>query len=223
VPGGAGPGQPLDHTLVGAFAGLIAVVVVATMFVTAEYRRGLIAVTFAASPRRGQVLAAKAIVIAAVSFATGLVAAAIAIPLNSHVLRANGNYLYPADLLTVARIAAGTAGLLAVAAVLALALGAMLRRSATAVTVVIAAIILPFLVAVTNVLSPGADDWLMRLVPAAGFAIQQAIPNYPQVSNACTVAGGCYPLAPWAGFAVLCAWAAAALALAVFLVRRRDA
>jgi ABC-type transport system involved in multi-copper enzyme maturation permease subunit len=99
----------------------------------------------------------------------------------------------------------------------------MLRRSAIAITVVIAAIILPFLVAVTNVLSPGADDWLMRLVPAAGFAVQQAIPNYPQVSNACTVAGGCYPLAPWAGFAVLCAWAAAALALAVFLVRRRDA
>jgi ABC-type transport system involved in multi-copper enzyme maturation permease subunit len=222
-PGGAGPGQPLDHTLVGAFAGLIAVVVVATMFVTAEYRRGLIAVTFAASPRRGQVLAAKAIVIAAVSFAAGLVAAAIAIPLNSHVLRANGNYLYPADLLTVVRLAAGTAGLLAAAAVLALALGAMLRRSAIAVTVVIAAIILPFLVAVTNVLSPGADDWLMRLAPAAGFAVQQAIPNYPQVSNACTVSGGCYPLAPWAGFAVLCAWAAAALALAVFLVRRRDA
>jgi ABC-type transport system involved in multi-copper enzyme maturation permease subunit len=222
-PGGAGPGQTLDHTLVGAFAGLIAVVVVATMFVTAEYRRGLIAVTFAASPRRGQVLAAKAIVIAAASFAAGLVAAAIAIPLNSHVLRANGNYLYPANLLTVARIAAGTAGLLAVAAVLALALGAILRRSAIAVTVVVAAIILPFLVAVTNVLSPGADDWLMRVVPAAGFAVQQAIPNYPQVSNACTVAGGCYPLAPWAGFAVLCAWAAAALALAVFLVRRRDA
>jgi len=61
-PGGAGPGQTLDHTLVGALAGLIAVVVVATMFITAEYRRGLIRTTFAASPRRGRVLAAKAIV-----------------------------------------------------------------------------------------------------------------------------------------------------------------
>jgi ABC-type transport system involved in multi-copper enzyme maturation permease subunit len=222
-PGGAGPGQPLDHTLVGALAGLIAVVVVAAMFVTAEYRRGLIRTTFAASPRRGQVLAAKAIVVAAASFAAGLVAAAIAIPLSSHVLRANGNYLYPASALTVVRLAAGTAAMLAVAAVLALALGAMLRRSAIAVTMVIAAIILPFLVAVTNVLSPGADSWLMRLAPAAGFAVQQTIPDYPQVSSTCTVAGGCYPLAPWAGFAVLCAWAAAALALAVFLLRRRDA
>jgi ABC-type transport system involved in multi-copper enzyme maturation permease subunit len=222
-PGGAGPGQTIDHTLVGAFAGLIAVAVVAAMFVTAEYRRGLIRTTFAASPRRGQVLAAKAIVIAAVSFAAGLVAAAIAIPLNSHVLRANGNYLYPANLLTLARMAGGTAAMFAAAAVLALALGAVLRRSAIAVTVVIAAVILPYLLAVTNLLSPGADSWLMRLVPAAGLAIQQAIPNYPQVSNDCTVAGGCYPLSPWAGFAVLCAWAAVALGLALVLLRRRDA
>jgi ABC-type transport system involved in multi-copper enzyme maturation permease subunit len=222
-PGGAGPGQTLDHTLVGALAGLIAVVVVATMFITAEYRRGLIRTTFAASPRRGRVLAAKALVIAAVSFAAGLAAAVIAIPLNSHVLRANGNYLYPVNLLTQVRLAAGTAAMLAVAAVLAVALGAMLRRSAIAVTVVIAAVILPFLVAVTNVLPAGADNWLMRLAPAAGFAVQQTIPNYPQVSNVCGVAQGCYPLASWAGFAVLCAWAAAAMGLALVLLRRRDA
>jgi ABC-type transport system involved in multi-copper enzyme maturation permease subunit len=107
--------------------------------------------------------------------------------------------------------------------VLALALGTVLRRSAIAVTVVVAAIILPFLVAVTNVLPAGADNWLMRLVPAAGFAIQQTIPNYSQVSSTCPVAQGCYPLAPWAGFAVLCAWAAAAFGLALWLLRRRDA
>ena len=70
---------------------------------------------------------------------------------------------------------------------------------------------------------PG-DQWLLRLAPAAAFSIQQAIPNYPQVSNnRCSAALGCYPLAPWTGFAVLCVWAAAALALALFLLRRRDA
>jgi ABC-type transport system involved in multi-copper enzyme maturation permease subunit len=199
------------------------VVVVATMFITAEYRRGLIRTTFAASPRRSRVLADKAIVAAAVSFAAGLVAAAVAIPLNSHVLRANGNYLYPVNLLTQVRLAVGTAAMLAVAAVLALALGAMLRRSAIAATVVIAAVILPFLLAVTNVLPASAENWLMRLAPAAGFAVQQTIPNYPQVSNVCAVAQGCYPLVPWAGFAVLCAWAAAAMGLALVLLRRRDA
>jgi len=43
---GAAPGAPL----VGTFAALIAAVVVGAMFMTAEYRRGLIRLTFAASP-----------------------------------------------------------------------------------------------------------------------------------------------------------------------------
>ena len=66
-PGGF-PTSPVEDHLAGAFAGLIAIAVVATMFITAEYRRGLIRVTLAASPRRGQVLAAKAIVVGAVAF-----------------------------------------------------------------------------------------------------------------------------------------------------------
>ena len=66
VPGGAGgTAGSVAGTLVGTFAGLIAVLVVGTMFITAEFRRGLIRVTLAASPRRSQVLAAKAIVLGA--------------------------------------------------------------------------------------------------------------------------------------------------------------
>jgi ABC-type transport system involved in multi-copper enzyme maturation permease subunit len=34
---------------------------------------------------------------------------------------------------------------------------------------------------------------------------------------------GFYPLGQWAGFAVLCGYAAAALILATFLLRKRDA
>ena len=143
------------HTLVGAFAGLIAVVVVGTMFITAEYRRGLIRTTLAASPRRGRVLAAKAIVIGSVTFVAGLAAAVVAVPLGSRLLRDNGNYLYPVTALTEVRMVAGTAAMLAVAAVLALAIGAVLRRSAIAVTVVIVAIVLPYLISVTNLPARG--------------------------------------------------------------------
>ncbi len=223
VPGGAGSGQDLAQTLVGAFAGLIAVVVVAAMFITAEYRRGLIRTTFAASPRRGRVLAAKAVVLGTVTFAATVVGAVIAIAVNSHLLRAHGSYLYPVTTLTEVRLVAGTAAFLAVAAVLALAIGTALRRSAMAVTAVIVVIVLPYLVAVTNILPNNGSQWLLRIAPAAAFAVEQTIPNYPQVSNVCSAAGGCYPLAPWTGFAVLCAWAAAALALALALLRRRDA
>ena len=51
----------------------------------------------------------------------------------------------------------------------------------------------------------------------------RSLPQYPQVDNTYTPVFGYYPLAPWAGFAVLCAWAAVTLALAVILLHRRDA
>ena len=73
------------------------------------------------------------------------------------------------------------------------------------------------------VLPAGATDWLLRVTPAAGFAIQQYVPAYPQVNNVYTPQHGYYPLAPWAGFGVLCLWAALALCLATVLLRRRDA
>ncbi len=223
APAGGSAGAVTAQTLVGTFAGLIAVVVIGVMFITAEYRRGLIRTTFAASPRRGRVLAAKAVVLAAVTFIAGLVATAIAVPLGEHLLHENGYPIYPTPALTEARIVVGTAGLLAVCAVLALAVGTLLRRSAGAVTVVIVGIVLPYLLAIlSGVLPAAAEEWLVRVTPAAAFAIQQSIPAYPQVDAANTPGTGYFPLAPWAGFAVLCAWTAAALALAVFVLRRRD-
>jgi ABC-type transport system involved in multi-copper enzyme maturation permease subunit len=218
---GAGFGASIGQTLIGTFAGLIAVVVVATMFITAEYRRGLIRTTLAAIPRRGRVLAAKAVTIGAIAFAAGLAAAAIGLPLGMRQLRDNGVFVDPVTTLTQVRMVVGTGALLAVAAVLALAIGTMVRSSAVAVATVIGVIVFPYVLATFT--TSGFTEWLLRITPAAGFAIQQAYPRYPQVDAPYTIVGGYYPLPPWAGFAVLCAWAAAALALAVILLRRRDA
>jgi hypothetical protein len=122
------------------------------------------------------------------------------------------------------RVIAGTAALTAVFAVFALGVGAILRHGAATVTVIITAVILPYLLAAAfPVLPAGAADWLLRVTPAAGFAIKQAVPAYPQVDGSYTPFQDYFPLAPWAGFAVTCAWAAVALALAAFLLRRRDA
>ena len=214
----------IKRTLAGTFAGLIAVVVIGVMFITAEYRRGMIRTTLTASPRRGRVLGAKAVVLAAVTFAVGLVAAAIVIPLGERLLHENGNPIPPVTASTWLQVVGGTAALLAVSAVLGLAVGTLLRRSAGAVTAVIAGIVLPYLLAtVPGILPVGAEQWLLRVTPAAGFAVQQSITQYPQVSDVYTPGTGYFPLAPWAGFAVLCAWAAAALVLALFVLRRRDA
>jgi len=214
----------IKRTLAGTFAGLIAVVVIGVMFITAEYRRGLIRTTLTASPRRGRVLAAKAVVLGAVTFAAGLVAAAIVIPVGERLLHANGNPIPPVPVLTWLQVVIGTAALLAISSVLGLAVGTLLRRSAGAVTAVIGAIVLPYLLAtVPGILPVGAEQWLLRVTPAAGFSVQQTLTQYPQVQTVYTPGTGYFPLAPWAGFAVLCAWTAAALVLALFLLRRRDA
>jgi ABC-type transport system involved in multi-copper enzyme maturation permease subunit len=217
-----GDGFAIEHTLLGIFGALVAVIVVAVMFMTAEYRRGLIKVTLAASPRRGRVLAAKAVVIGSVSFAAGLIGSAAALLTGEHLLRSNGNFIMPVSTLTEVRVVAGTAALTAVTAILALAVGALLRSSAAAVTLVISVVVLPYLLENT-VLPAGAADWVLRITPAAGFAIQQSLPQYPQVAASYTPANGYFPLTPWAGFAVLCGYAALALAVAAIILRRRDA
>jgi ABC-type transport system involved in multi-copper enzyme maturation permease subunit len=56
-----------------------------------------------------------------------------------------------------------------------------------------------------------AQLWLNRATPLAGLALQQTRDRF---DNA---------IGPWGGFGVLCAWAAVALGLAYWQLRRRDA
>jgi ABC-type transport system involved in multi-copper enzyme maturation permease subunit len=217
------PTATIGQSLAGAFIGLIAIIVVAAMFFTAEYRRGLIRTTLVATPRRGAVLAAKAIVAGGVTFVVGLVAGWVAIVVGGMLETNGGQVVLPVPALTEIRVVVGTSAMLAVAAVFAVALGAVLRRSAAAITIAVVTVVLPFLLAALNVFPSGAGDWLLRLTPAAGLAIEQSVPNYPQVTSVINPSNGYYPLSPFAGFAVLCAWAIAALALAGYLLRRRDA
>ena len=219
--GGAGV---IGDILFGAFPALILVIVVGTRFITAEYEEDLIRVTLAASPRRGRVLAAKAIVLGAVTFTAGLAGAVVAVPLGERLARANGVYLFPVTFATQLRVETGTAALLATASILALAAGTMFRRSAGAVTTVIAAIVLPYLLVAQIPFMPASvADWLTRVTPAAAFAVQGTVVPYQQVTSNYTPYNGYYPLAPWAGFAVLAGYTVLALAVAAVLLRRRDA
>jgi ABC-type transport system involved in multi-copper enzyme maturation permease subunit len=209
---------------VSADFGLLVVIALGVQSITTEYRRGMIRTTLTASPRRGRALAAKAVVIGCVTFAAGLAGAAVAFPLAVRLLRSGGvvdGAVMAFTGGTELRVVVGTAALLAVAAVLAVAAGAILRRSAGAVTGVIVLLVLPQILVAVLPMTPA--QWLLRLTPAAAFAVQQVVPHYSQVSLACLPAADCYPLAPWAGFAVLCGYAAVVLGLAVFLLHRRDA
>lgn len=215
-----GDNPTISGSLMGAFVGLMAMVVIGALFMTAEYRRGLIRTTLAASPRRGRVLAAKAVVLGCVVFVLGFAASAFTMASVDHQRRNNGTYIPPASTLTEIRVLAGTAAVLAVAAILALAVGTIVRRSAPAVSVAIALTVLPYILGVSSI---GALQWMLRVTPAAGFAVQETLHRYPQVDGVYIASAGYYPLSPWAGFGVLLAWTALAFGVALVLLRKRDA
>ncbi|MGW2935229.1 hypothetical protein ACWDA7_25980 [Streptomyces sp. NPDC001156] len=85
-----GVGFSVENFLVGTFAGLIVVIAVSTVFITGEFRRGLLRTTMAATPLRGWVLGAKGLVAGGAAFAIGLIAAAIAVPVGERSARGRG-------------------------------------------------------------------------------------------------------------------------------------
>jgi len=223
APAGHEGGPTIDFTLTGLIVALIAVIIVGALFITGEYRRGLIRTTYAAMPARGRVLAAKAAVLGAVTFVPALLAAAIVVPVASRLVRSHHVTLLPTSAGTQIRVIVGAALLLSLAAIFAYAVGAALKRGTIAIAVALVLVVVPYLLATTSLLPAEAGRWLLRLTPAAGFAFQQILPAYHQVYLPYTPSDGYYPLAPWAGLGVLAAWAAALLALAVLRARRSDA
>lgn len=211
-----GPGDDdiVVNSLTGVQIGLMAVVALGVLFATSEYKTGTIRTTFAASPRRGRVLAAKAIIVGGAVFLVGLVASVTAFLVTQPLLRSNGYQppAYPHPSLTdgpVLRAVVGTALFLAVLALLSLAIGMIRRRTVGAIIVVLVLIIVPQIL--QPVVSLDVQLWMNRLTPTAGLAIQQTRERFDNAID------------PWAGFAVLCAWAAAALGIAVWQLRKRDA
>ncbi|HEU5031976.1 MAG TPA: ABC transporter permease subunit [Spirillospora sp.] len=215
-------GGTLHDILTGTFAALVAVIVVGALFITTEYRTKMIHLTLAATPKRSQVLLAKAIVLWTVTFVAGLLGTALATPLGERLARDNGIYIFPVPSSTELRVALGTAALLATTAVLALSVGAVLRHSAGAVTTVIVAIVLPYILTALPFTPPNTANWLARLTPEAAFAVQQTLVEYDQITSHYTPYNGYYPLPPWTGLAVLAAYTALTLTTATLLLNKKD-
>ncbi len=69
------------------------------------------------------------------------------------------------------------------AAVLTLAIATMVRRSATAILIVIVLVVIPDVLSAPPGIPAGLTDWLLRITPAAAFALQQPAPQYYQCGN----------------------------------------
>jgi hypothetical protein len=208
---GGDAGAKIESLLSGTFAGMTVVIVMAVLFITSDNRHG-------------RTLIASASVFASVAFVAGLISAAGALAIGKQILAGRAYPVQAVPWSTEVRLIVGTAALLAAASVLAMALGALLDRRVPAIVTAIALLVLPNLLATTIPdLPQGLSQWLLRVTPAAGFAIQQSLPTYAQVVASNLPRDGYYPLAPRAGFGVLCGYAAFALGLATFLPRRANA
>lgn len=200
-------------SLFGVRLGVIAIIALGVLSMTAEYRTGLIRTTLTASPRRGRVLAAKVVVLAGVVFVAGLITSVAAFLLAQPGMR-DGGYnppAYPHVSLTdgtTLRAVVGTAIYLALVALFSLGIAVVRRRTAGAIVFAVVLVVLPQIVG--PVISPEADIWISRLTPIAGLAVQQSVETGQVIG-------------PWTGLGVMCAYAVIALGLAHWQLTHRDA
>jgi ABC-2 type transport system permease protein len=199
--------HPLDVSLIGSQIAQLAVGVLGVLVITAEYSTGMIRASFTAVPKRLPVLWAKVIVFAVVTFVLMLPAVLIAFFASQSILsRHHANIAFSDP--HVARALVGAALYLTVIAVFSLSLGAIVRNTAGGIAVFAA--ILFVIPPVMNVLPTSWNNAASPYLPSvAGRAILAIAPDSSS-------------LAPWTGFAVFCAYAAAALAVAAVLLVRRD-
>jgi hypothetical protein len=203
----------------GTVFAVLPAIAMGVLGITAEYRWGTIRATLAASPRRGRVLTAKAVVVAAATFPAALAATVVALLLTQPLLRRNGFgppvYPDPAPLdPATVRVVAGTAAVLTLLALLGLGVGAVLRRATGAVTVLAATVFVP--VVVTPFLPASAATWLQRVAPLAGLSVQQV----RDTDDTFLLPWSGHP---WHGLLVLCAYTGAVLGVAYRRLRRTDA
>ncbi|MFI5479383.1 ABC transporter permease subunit [Streptomyces rubiginosohelvolus] len=180
--------------------------VVGALVMTGEYSSGTIRTTFAARPRRSTVLAAKAALVAGVMYVLALASCTLAY-LVGDALLPEGRYAQGEPLPALFRIAAS----FAVAAVLGLAVGTLVRHSAGAVTTVIGLLLLPSLF---GPLFGDAERWIAGLSPTA------ALEKLTQTSDAAADAVG--STGPWPSLLLVAAYTTALALGALVLLRRRD-
>jgi ABC-type transport system involved in multi-copper enzyme maturation permease subunit len=192
----------------GVGLGQLAIAVLGVLVMTTEYSTGVIRASLLAVPRRLPMLAAKAVVFAVllivvteiVAFCSFFVGSAI---LHAHVPVSLGDS-------GVARAVLGAGLYLTVLGLFALAIGTMIRHTAGAIATAIGVV---FVLPILSGLLPG--NW--------GAHINAYLPEQAGTLITHTHEQSGDLLSPWQGFGVLCIWTALLLAVAAYLLHRRDA
>ena len=203
----------VTSSLIGFLIWQLVIAVLGALTITSEYSTGMIRTSLTTMPRRATVYAAKGIVFGAVALVTGLAASFAAFFAGQAALvgvHASTSLGQPG----VLREVIGGGLFLAVCGLLSYGIGGMLRHTAAAIG---AAIGLLFVVwSLSEFLPYPPSGWfgqadISKWIPFnAGGAIWEHVTGVNMFS-------------PWIGFAVFCAYAAAAIAGGLILFVRRDA
>jgi ABC-2 type transport system permease protein len=204
--------QPDDHvqssTLQGYYLGQLLIGALGVLFVTGEYSTGMIRSTLAAVPTRLPVLWAKLVVFVATT-AVAMVLSSLVAFLGAQAIIGHYRTGYSLGDPGVLRVVIGTGIYLTLIGVLGAALGWIVRSTPGALVAYIATIlVLPVLFG--SVLGSWGKHIAEFMPSNAGGSFVRSIRESPALS-------------PWAGLAVLAAWAVVAVAVAAVQLRRRDA
>jgi ABC-2 type transport system permease protein len=196
-------------SLAGVLFAQLVVGVLGVLAFSGEYATGMIRATLAVVPARLPVLWAKLIVLAGLVLPVTLLAAVAEFFVANALESSRGGSAMSLTDPGVLREVIGAAVYLTAAAVIGLALGALLRRTAAGLSVFVAMFLVVPLVAAYL---PGIKGLVPYLPSSAGGTIWGAGKLF-----------GGQQLSPWAGFAVLCGYAVVLTAAAVWRLRGRDA
>jgi ABC-2 type transport system permease protein len=197
-------------SLAGILFAQVVLGVLGVLAFSGEYATGMIRATLAVVPSRLPVLWAKLIVLAALILPLSLLAAAAEFFTATALESARGGSAISLGDPGVLREVVGASLYLTVIAVIGLALGALLRRTAAGLSVFAAVfLVVPLVTAYLPASIKTVTPWLPS--NAGG-----------DIWGAGKLFGG-HQLGPWAGFAVLCGYAAVLTGLAAWRLRRRDA
>jgi ABC-2 type transport system permease protein len=209
VSAGSSAAAGVSSALLGVLFAQLVIGVVGVLAFSGEYGTGMIRATLAVVPSRLPVLWAKLIVLAGLVLPVTLLCAVADFFAAAAIESSRGGSVLSLTDPGVLRTVIGSSLYLAVVVIIGLALGALLRKTAAALSVFAA---------------------LFFVIPVVVAALPQKITGFAPYlpSNAGGALWGnplttTHALSPWTGFAVLCGYAVAATAAAAWRLRRRDA
>jgi len=199
-------GDPTSNVLAGIILGQVITGVLGVLVMTSEYSSGLVRVTFAALPRRGLVLAAKAVVFGLVCLVAGEIAVFASFLGGIAALRAAVPHPSLGDP-AVLRAVVMTGAYLALTGLAGLGVGVILRHGAAAVGVLVGGLfVLPLILGAAT---RAAGKFMPELIAGNSLAAVKPVDGFSW--------------SPWLELAIVAAYPAALLAAGGWLLVRRDA